>query len=97
MYRFGIGELDMRISELRSLTIFELNHKMAAWQRQEDRTARKFRKVAYSAIAPYLEKRTREKDFWPLPTDSVHPKMSKDRIKEDVNRKLRAYAKAHTN
>ncbi len=87
----------MRIQELRSLTIFELNHKMAAWQRQEDRTARKFRKVAYYAIAPYLESKMRERDFWPLPSDGVHQKMKPERIKADIKRKLQVYAKANQN
>lgn len=87
----------MRIQELRSLTIYELNRRMTGWQKGDDRLSRKLRRAVRVIIGPHVKRVPRERDIWPLPTDGPRPKMDPEDIKADVERKKRAFFNARRN
>lgn len=93
MYGFCLGELGMRYEQARRLLIWEFNLKMQYKETQRIQDRHRLRALAAIALNPHSKK--------PIPPDRLipisaerGPVMSKQRIADDVRRKLRAYRKA---
>jgi hypothetical protein len=82
---------------MRGLLIFELNRKMEAFSRKEDRDWHKLRVLATILVSPHSKKRIKPKDLIKIPSiDEVSipkPTMSREDRKKQVDKAMRIWKK----
>lgn len=85
----------MSVSETRSLTVYELNHRAQGLKRKQEHQWQQTASIMTAILQPHSKKKVRPKDFMPEAFRHLAPKMSPERIREDVKRKVNVYKRAH--
>jgi hypothetical protein len=85
--------------EARNMLVWEFNNRILGARDRDLTEWRRTRWLATVILNPHLKKgtRLRPSDLLPLPDDVPLPKMSKERIKADVERKMKVHLKQRQN
>ena len=85
--------------QARSMLVWEFNHRLKGIRDRELEDWRKARWLGTLVLKPHLKKGTRLKpsDLLPLPDDVPLPRMSREEIDRDVQKKINIHLKARKN